>query len=150
MKILFTCSSGGHLTELLQLKKIIIQNKSYLLTETNQLHNNLFEKVFKVQQINRKEKYFLFYFVKLFLKSRKIYNDVNPEVIISTGALVTVPICILAKLHHKKIIYIESFARIYNPSLTGKIMYKVADEFIVQWPELLKYYPKAKYFGGIF
>ena len=103
MKILFTCSSGGHLTELLQLNKIIIQNKSYLLTETNQLHNNLFEKVFKVQQINRKEKHFLFYFVKLFLKSRKIYNDVNPEVIISTGALVTVPICILAKLHHKKI-----------------------------------------------
>ena len=73
MKILFTCSSGGHLTELLQLKKIIIQNKSYLLTETNQLHNNLIEKVFKVQQINRKEKHFLFYFVKLFLKSRKIY-----------------------------------------------------------------------------
>ena len=36
MRILFTCSSGGHLEELLQLKKIIKENESYLLTEANQ------------------------------------------------------------------------------------------------------------------
>ncbi|WP_191976308.1 hypothetical protein [Limosilactobacillus reuteri] len=50
----------------------------------------------------------------------------------------------------KKVIYIESFARITTPSLTGKILYHFADLFIVQWKELLKVYPKAKYFGGIF
>nr|WP_225349401.1 hypothetical protein [Limosilactobacillus reuteri] len=55
-----------------------------------------------------------------------------------------------AKLMKKKVIYIESFARITTPSLTGKILYHFADLFIVQWKELLKVYPKAKYFGGIF
>ena len=50
----------------------------------------------------------------------------------------------------KKIIYIESFARVDNASLTGKLFYKIADVFIVQWEELLKIYPKAIYGGGIF
>lgn len=150
MKILFTCSSGGHLEELLQLRKLIDKNESYLLTENNQIHDDLFIKIFKVNQINRKEKFFIFHFFKLFFKSAKIYKKIKPEVIISTGALVTVPVCFIGKLCHCKIVYIESFARIYKPSLTGKIMYKFADVFIVQWPELLSFFPKAKYFGGIF
>lgn len=90
------------------------------------------------------------HFLKLFFISSKIYKKIKPDTIISTGALVTVPICIIGKLHHKKIIYIESFARINSPSLTGKIMYKFADEFIVQWEDMLKYFPKAHYWGGIF
>lgn len=150
MKILFTCSSGGHLEELMQLRKIINKNESYLLTETNQLHDNLFVKIFKVNQINRKEALFIFHFLRLCIESIKIYRKVKPQVIVSTGALITVPICLIGKLHHCKIIYIESFARIYEPSLTGKIMYKFADVFIVQWSELLAFFPKAKYFGGIF
>jgi UDP-N-acetylglucosamine:LPS N-acetylglucosamine transferase len=74
----------------------------------------------------------------------------KPDCIISTGALITYPICLLGKMMGKKIIYIESFARVDRPSLTGKFMYKVADLFIVQWEELLKHYPKAVHTGGIF
>lgn len=150
MKILFTCSSGGHLEELLQLKKVIKENDSYLLTENNQKKDLPFKNVICVHQINRKEKFFILNFLKLIIKSIDIYHQIRPEVIVSTGALVTVPISIIAKIFHCKVVYIESFARIYNPSLTGKIMYKFADIFIVQWPELLKIFPKAKYFGGIF
>ncbi|MBI1694381.1 polysaccharide biosynthesis protein [Lactobacillus crispatus] len=150
MRILFTCSSGGHLEELLQLKKIIKENESYLLTEANQLKKETFNRIFTVKQINRKEKFFFLHFIELIFYSFFVYKKIKPDVIISTGALVTVPISIIAKLFHKKVIYIESFARIYKPSLTGKIMYKFADVFIVQWKELLKYFPRAKYFGGIF
>ena len=53
-------------------------------------------------------------------------------------------------IFRKKIIYIESFARCNKPSLTGKIMYKFADIFIVQWEEMLEFFPKAMYGGGIF
>jgi UDP-N-acetylglucosamine:LPS N-acetylglucosamine transferase len=74
----------------------------------------------------------------------------KPDTIISTGALVTFPICLLGKLMRKRIIYIESFARVDTASLTGKLMYRIADLFIVQWEELLKIYPKAMYGGGIF
>lgn len=150
MKILFTSSSGGHLEELLQLNSIIIDNESYILTERNEKNLSKFKENFLLNQINRKEKSFFIHFLKLFFISSKIYKRIKPDVIISTGALVTVPICIIGKLHHKRIIYIESFARVNSPSLTGKIMYKFADEFIVQWKDMLKYFPKAHYWGGIF
>lgn len=150
MKILFTCSSGGHLEELLQLKEIIKNNTSYILTEKNQKELLFFKKKIIVKQINRKEKNFYLHLISLTLKSIKVLKRLKPDIIISTGALVTVPVCIVGKLMHIKIIYIESFARIYKPSLTGKIMYKFADVFIIQWPELKKYFPRAKYLGGIF
>ena len=57
---------------------------------------------------------------------------------------------LLGKLAKKKIIYIESFARVDSPSLTGKLMYKVADIFIIQWEELKQFFPNAIYGGGIF
>lgn len=150
MRVLFTCSSGGHYEELLQLKKIINQNVSFLFTEEGAPLVDGFKQRFTVKQINRKENGFLGHFLILFLRSYKIFNLLKPEVIISTGALVTVPMLIIGKLKGAKIVYIESFARVYKPSLTGKIVYHFADIFIIQWKELKKYYPKAKYFGGIF
>ena len=150
MKILFTSSSGGHLEELLQLKKIIINNDSFILTEKNQNKLSLFKKKIVINQINRREKHFYLHFFKLILFSRKVLKTIKPDLIISTGALVTVPVCIIGKMMNIKVVYIESFARIYKPSLTGKIMYRIADVFIVQWKELLEYFPKAKFFGGIF
>ena len=50
----------------------------------------------------------------------------------------------------KKVIFIESFARVDGSSLTGKLMKKVADLYIVQWEELLQFVPNAIYGGGIF
>lgn len=53
----------------------------------------------------------------------------------------------MRKIH---IIYIESFARVDEASLTGKLMYPLADLFLVQWEDMLKVFPKAIYAGGIF
>ena len=49
-----------------------------------------------------------------------------------------------------KLIYIEVFDRIDKPTLTGKLVYPIADKFIVQWEEAKKVYPKAINFGSIF
>ncbi|KAG0670515.1 UDP-N-acetylglucosamine transferase subunit [Maudiozyma exigua] len=45
------------------------------------------------------------------------------------------------------IIYVESLARINTLSMTGKILYLFADQFVVQWEELIQVAPRAKYFG---
>ena len=74
----------------------------------------------------------------------------KPDVVITTGALVAFPICLIAKIFGKHIIYIESFARVNSRSLTGRLLYPISDLFLVQWEEMLKFYPKAKYVGGIF
>ena len=70
--------------------------------------------------------------------------------IISTGVLATVPLCLVCKLFGKKLIFIESYAKVKTPTLTGKLLYPFADRFYVQWQELLEFYPKARYVGGIY
>ena len=75
---------------------------------------------------------------------------INPEVIISTGAGLAFPFCLFGKIFNKKIIYIESFARVTQPSRTGKHLYKFADVFIIQHEELREFYPDAVYGGWIY
>ena len=50
----------------------------------------------------------------------------------------------------KKLVYIESFAKISSPTETGKFLYKFADRFYVQWKSMKKFYPNAIYLGGIY
>jgi hypothetical protein len=41
-------------------------------------------------------------------------------------------------------------ARVERPTLTARLLYPFSDLFIVQWPDLLKYFPRAKYLGRLF
>lgn len=77
----------------------------------------------------------------LLIKSR-------PELIISTGAGMVVPTCVIGKLLGAKLVFIETAARVTTASRTGRFLYRFADEFYVQWEPLTKLYPKAKY-GGV-
>lgn len=61
-----------------------------------------------------------------------------------------IPICLVSKIAGKRLIYIESFAKVTSATLTGKLLYKFADQFYVQWKSMLKVYPKAIYLGGIY
>ena len=58
--------------------------------------------------------------------------------------------CILGKIFGSKVIYIETFANTNKKTATGRLIYPIADLFIVQWEEMLKLYPKAKYEGRIY
>ena len=40
--------------------------------------------------------------------------------------------------------------RVTSPTETGKLLYKFADQFYVQWESMLSIYPKAIYLGGIY
>lgn len=74
----------------------------------------------------------------------------RPDVVISTGAGIVVFFCVFAKLSGAKLVFIESMARIESPTLTARMLYPFADLFLVQWPGLLKFFPKAKYVGRLF
>ena len=80
----------------------------------------------------------------------KVLRKERPDLIISSGAAVAVPFFWLGKLFGAKLIYIEVFDRIDKPTMTGKMVYPIVDEFIVEWDEMKKVYPKAKNFGSIF
>lgn len=151
IKICFASSSGGHYEELMCLNPLMKKYNSFCLTEYNgsSSHNEIIP-TYYCQQINRKEKLFFIKLIFLFNKELFVYIKERPTFIISTGALVTIPICLIGKLFQTKIIYIESFARINDASLTGKVMKHFADLFFIQWPEMKEIYPNSIYVGGLF
>ncbi len=74
----------------------------------------------------------------------------RPKAIISTGGGMSIATALLGKFLGVKLIYVESGARVTSPSRTGKLLYKYADLFIVQWEPMLKHFPKAVYGGMLF
>ena len=80
----------------------------------------------------------------------KVLRKEKPDLIISSGAAVSVPFFYLGKLFGAKLIYIEVFDRIDKPTMSGKLVYPIVDKFIVQWEEMKEVYPKAINLGSIF
>jgi len=88
---------------------------------------------------------------KNIIQTARILAKEKPDAIFTTGAGVAVPACYIAKLMGKKVIYVESFCRVDTPSFSGKLIYPIANLFLVQWKEMLsKYGSKAKYWGAVF
>jgi len=91
----------------------------------------------------------VFLFLKCFFETFKILMKERPKVIISTGAGIAIPSIIIGKIFlRSKVIFIESFTRIHEPSLSGRIAYYFSDLFFVQWKHLLKKYGKKAIYRG--
>lgn len=84
-----------------------------------------------------------------FLQSLWLVLREQPHAIINTGGGMTIATSLLGKLFGAKLIYIESAARVHNPSRTGRLLYRHSDLFLVQWEPLLKELPKARYGGPL-
>lgn len=150
-KLCFAASSGGHFEQLMMLKPLMDKYDSFIVTEkTSYAAVPEQRKTYFMKQVNRKEKSFFPRMLVNSFKSVKIYFKEKPDVIICTGVLAMIPLCLIAKMAGKKLIYIESFAKVTSGTETGKLLYKFADRFYVQWEPMLKIYPKAIYLGGIY
>lgn len=133
------------------LRPLMDKYESFIVTEkTNYLVSNNDYKFYYLKQVNRHEFRLIYYMIYNILITMKIFLKEKPDIIISTGALATIPMCIVAKIFRKKIVFIESFAKVNSPTLTGKLLYKFADKFFVQWESMKEFYPNAIYKGGIY
>lgn len=151
-KICLISSSGGHFEQLLMLRKLGEKHSIFIVTEKTK-YNSKDKKInYFVSQVNRKEPLFLIKMVMILFKSLFIFLKEKPDVIISTGVLAAIPMLFIGKFFKKKIIYIESFAKINSPTMTGNLIYKkhIADQFYVQWESMLEFYPDAICKGGIY
>jgi UDP-N-acetylglucosamine:LPS N-acetylglucosamine transferase len=69
------------------------------------------------------------------------------NLVISTGPGLAIPIGIAGRLFKCRVVHLETWCRFSTKSFTGKYMYSIATEFLVQNSSLLKIYPKAKFVG---
>ena len=154
-KVLFISSTGGHLSELLELKALFDIYDYHIVTEKTKSNASL-KDVYKdkisylVYGTKRQLLKYLFIFSFNWIKSFFIFLKFKPDAIITTGSHTAIPMCFIAKFFRRKVIYIETFANIHTKTMAGKIAYPIADLFIVQWESMLEMYEKAVYGGWIF
>ena len=154
-KVLFISSTGGHLSEMLQLKPLFKKYDYHIITEKTKSTIGLKDKYKnKVDYLVYGTKHhmlsYIFIFTYNIFKSLFLFIKIRPKIIITTGTHTAVPICYIGKLFGSKIIFIETFANSETKTLSGKLVYPIANLFIVQWESMLKLYPKAVYGGWIY
>ena len=153
-RVLFISSTGGHLNELLQLKKTMKKYDSYLITEktksTEGLKKEFGNKVKFLKYGTKSHLSYIYIYPYDCIKSLIYFIKIRPKVVVTTGAHTCVFMCYLAKLFRRKVIYIETFANMVTKTSTGKLLYPISDLFVVQWESMKKIYPDAVFGGWIF
>ena len=154
-KVLFISSTGGHLSELLQLEPLFEEYNYSIITEKTKSTLGLLKKYPKrvFYLVSGTKSHIISYVFKFsynVLKSLYLFLKINPDVIVTTGTHTAVPMCYWGKLFKRKIIFIETFANSDTKTQAGSMIYPIADTFIVQWEAMLELYPNATYGGWIY
>jgi beta-1,4-N-acetylglucosaminyltransferase len=148
-EILLVASNGGHLLQLLQLADLWPPERRHWVT---------FEKSDAVSLLAGERATWAYHptnrnipnFIRNFGLTLRMLRRHKVQAIVTTGAGVAVPFAIAGRLLGIDVVYIESMARITSPSLTGRLVYPFANTYIVQWPELQRFFKRARCFGTVF
>ena len=147
--VLLVASSGGHLLQLSQLKDQWPRRLRHWVSFDTPDARGLLEGedvTWAFHPTNRNAGNLM---RNLWL-ARRVIRATRPTGIVTTGAGVAVPFCYVGRLAGARVVYIESFARVSQPSLTGRLVHPVATAFFVQWPALEHAFRKARYEGQLF
>lgn len=156
-RMLVVLGEGGHTTELLRLVELLGDRYEYhcLISKEDNLTAERVptgSRVFRVARPRGKDTGGLVAGLRTFwvgLASLWVLARVRPAAILSTGPAIAVPVSVLGKTFGVQILFVETGSRIRTVSMTGRIMYRWADVFFVQWPQLQEQLPKAIYAGRL-
>jgi UDP-N-acetylglucosamine:LPS N-acetylglucosamine transferase len=146
---LLVASSGGHLFEVLRLREGWSRSDRHWVTfETADARSLLSGEsvTYAAHPTNRN----LLNLLRNLVLAVRLIRVLRPRAVVTTGAGVAVPFCWIGRLFGARVVYIESFARIDGPSLTGRLVHPVANDFFVQWPNVQPFFRKAQYRGALF
>ncbi len=142
-KVCVVSSCGGHLTEVRALRAAFAAYEHfYVLNDRVLLPGDMQGRTYFIRHSERD----LLVLVNL-LEAWRILRRERPDVILSTGAGPIVPFALVGRLLGVPTVFVETFTRITRPSLTARIMYRLAARFIYQWPTLERYFPRGTYGG---
>ena len=147
--VLFVCSSGGHLAQLLVLEPWWADHNTHWVTfDLPDARSRLGEDGFSAAHypttrnvVNAARNYRL---------AVRVLGELRPDVVISNGAGVAVPFFIEARRRRIPTVYLEVYDRVDTPTLTGRLVAPLCTSFLVQWPQQLESYPGGKLIGALY
>jgi len=148
MKILIACSSGGHLAQALALKPWWEQHERLWVTgPTPDARMKLAgERAIACAWPTQRS---IPNLVRNTVLARRVLRDFRPDIVFSTGAAVAVPFIIQARHFGAWSIFLETVDGIEKPSLSGRLVYPFADQFLAQWEQLHERLPRSKVVGVV-
>ena len=146
MKVCIVSSVGGHLTEVRCLRPVYEPYEHfYVLNDRALLPPDMKGRTHFIVHSERDWKTLL-----NFAEAFRLLRRERPNVLLSTGAGPVVPFAMLGRwLFGVEVIFVESITRYDRPSLTGRIMYRLAHRFYYQQHGLAAHFPKGEYHGTV-
>jgi beta-1,4-N-acetylglucosaminyltransferase len=146
MRLLITCSGGGHLAQVMALRDWWGQfERTWVTFPTEDTRSKLVgERVIECHYPTVRH---LPNLVRNTFLARRVLREVRPDLILSTGAAISVPFFVQARRHGARTAHLEPIDRITNPSLTGRLLYPFADLFMVQWDQVAEKLPGSTNVG---
>ncbi|GAA4397388.1 UDP-N-acetylglucosamine--LPS N-acetylglucosamine transferase [Tsukamurella soli] len=144
---MLVASSGGHLTQLLNLRPCWAEYERHWVT---------FDKPDAVSSLRDETVTWAHHPVTRNLPNAarnlrlawRLLRQWRPDVVVSSGAGVAVPFFAAARLLRIRTVYLEAFERFDRPALTGLLCYPLSDEFCLQWDEQRLMYPDGTLVGA--
>lgn len=166
--VMFASNEGGHFSQLMALYELFDKYDTVVVTDNKRANKNVpalknvkaieFAMAFADYRQKLKERHdknmthmsYLPAYWDLFKQCNRIWKKYRPKVIISTGSNIAVPLAIIAKLRGSRFVFIETRAKVYSKTISGKLIGGISDKVIVQWPEMVDVYKgKAEYYGTL-
>ena len=171
-KTLIVVGAGGHAMEMMKLLSGVnlehYKPREYVVALNDQMSRKKIEEFEKPENpkiwaIMRARQVGQSYFSSVFTTLSAILHSVplvflnRPDVVLCNGPGTCIPICFLAYLlkffglKSLKIIYVESICRVEFLSLSAILLYRLclADQILVQWPQLAEKYSRIRYIGRL-
>jgi UDP-N-acetylglucosamine:LPS N-acetylglucosamine transferase len=146
MKILFACSSGGHLAQLYRLRPWWENHERAWVTfdgpqSRSLLRGERFSPAFAPTTRNVPNA------LRNLRLAVRVLRAERPDVVISDGAGVAFPFFLIARVLGIRTVYLEVYDRVIRPTLTGRLCYPITSLFLLQWPEQARHYPRGQVVG---
>jgi hypothetical protein len=148
-RVLFVCSSGGHLSQLHQLGGWWANHTRTWATFPTADARSLLagEDVIWAHHPTTRN---IPNLVRNLLLAWRTVRRLRPDVVVSSGAGVAFPFFVIARLHGCRTVYVEVYDRIDSATLTGRLCQPLSDLFLLQWEEQRRFYKKGVVIGRLF
>ncbi|HVQ86807.1 MAG TPA: UDP-N-acetylglucosamine--LPS N-acetylglucosamine transferase [Actinomycetes bacterium] len=147
-RVLLVGSSGGHLAQLLALAPLWDrQDRHWVTFDTADAISQLVAE--DVTWAHHPTTRNLPNLAKNTVLAKRVLDEQQPDVVISTGAAVAFPFFALARKRRIPTVYVEVYDRIDNRTLTGRLCKPLSDAFCVQWEEQRRLYSGSILVGPI-